>query len=409
MAFPKPSEIQDQYFRILKSVKPSINTNDINSDFVIRGKTVSGVMSGIYGDQQKVDNDTFISSARPEALLLKGQDYAIPRQPATYAKSGQIRVPGTNGTIVNPGDLTFLYRPTNVLYTNTTGGTVSGGFIDVSIQCNIQGQLGNVATPDTLAVISPPTGIQQTASVEQSIADGSDIETFDSYRARLLSRQQEPPAGGNVTDYPKFAFEADPSVRSARVRRFGRGLGTMDIYITTGSTDIDTAVTNGQSIVRIPSPTTLAIVQAYYDTHAPETDMPRVYAPTETEIDATVKVILVDGLTLSSVPASPIYNPLNLTCGQLIEREIGRILYKQPVGGRTLPGESGGWIVAADIEAALDEWLSGVNDAVTGALKGKIPILADRQIEPLDGANYDKSIGQNELVIPGDFTIILGV
>lgn len=410
MSFPSPAETQTQYLQILKSIKPNLNTNDQNSDFVIRGKAFSGFGSGLYGDQENVNKDTWIASARPESLTLFGQDYNILQQPATQAQSPQVRVPGTNGTVVNPGDLTFLYIPTNVLYTNTTGGTIASGILDVIVQCSVTGQIGNVAAPDTLQIVSPPSGVGTSATVIQSIADGSDVESTDSYRSRLLSRRQSPPAGGNETDYINFAFLADPSVRSASEKRFGRGLGTVDIYITTGTTDVDTAVTNGLPIVRVPSSIVLAKVQAYYDAHVPLTDCPRVYAPTEITQDVTVKVVLASGLTMSSVPADTTYNPLALTVNQLIVREVGRALYKVPVGGRKInPSDTTGKIFASDIEESLDTWLSSVVDSVSGFVIGHLPVLGNRQVQPIDPPNVDKVLVANQIVAPGTITIIQGV
>jgi len=408
-SFPIPSTIQARYFAYLKSIKPDLNINDPNSDFVIRGKALAGLISALYGDQQKVYKDGFINTMRPEALLLKGQDLGIAKQPATPADSPQVRVTGTDGTIIAPGSLTFLYVPTNVLYSNVNGGTIASGHLDLQIQATVVGQIGNVKAPDTLTVVSPPTGVNTSASVMQNIADGADIETDDSYRARLLSREQQPPAGGNQTDYPNFAFSADPSVRSAFIRRFGRGLGTVDIYITTGTTDIDTAVTEGQSIVRIPSSTVLNNVQAYYNSHVPLTDCPQVYAPTEVNVDVEIDVVLALGLTMTSIPSDPINNPLNLNCMQLIQREVARALYKLPVGGRIIPSNSAGQVIASDIEESVDTWLSAVQDTTTGLYFGKIPILADRQVKPLDPPNYNKVLAENQLAAPGTITVTQGV
>jgi uncharacterized phage protein gp47/JayE len=218
-SFPTPSAIQTAYLQILKSIKPSLNINDQNSDFVIRGKAFSGLVSGLYGDQAKVDEDTYISSARPEALVLHGADLGISLQPATAASCTDVSVSGANGTVINPNDLTAIYGPTNVLYSNTTGGTIVGGVVILTFTCEVVGQIGNIASPDTLTIVSPPTGVGTTATLLSDMSDGADIETTDSYRARLLSREQQPPAGGNETDYPAFAFAADPSVRSTYISR----------------------------------------------------------------------------------------------------------------------------------------------------------------------------------------------
>jgi uncharacterized phage protein gp47/JayE len=408
-SFPTPSAIQTAYLQILKSIKPSLNINDQNSDFVIRGKAFSGLVSGLYGDQAKVDEDTYISSARPEALVLHGADLGISLQPATAASCTDVSVSGANGTVINPNDLTAIYGPTNVLYSNTTGGTIVGGVVILTFTCEVVGQIGNIASPDTLTIVSPPTGVGTTATLLSDMSDGADIETTDSYRARLLSREQQPPAGGNETDYPAFAFAADPSVRSAFIRRFGRGLGTVDVYITTGTTDIDTAVTQGDAIIRIPSPALLATVQAYYNAHVPLTDCPEVYAPTEVDVNVTLNVDLAAGLTLTSIPSSPIYNPLNLNVQQLIQREISRALYKNPVGGRVLPGGTVGYVVASDIEESIDTYLSAEVDTVTGLPIGFLPILADRQVQPLNGSQYNLPVTENQLAAPGTLTVVLGV
>lgn len=406
--FPVPSQIQNDYLIVLKSIKPSLNTLDANSDFVIRGKAMTGILSGVYGDQAKINLDTWIASCRPESLFRFGIDYNLPQQPATQADCPSAAIAGTDGTVINPGDLTFIYPTTAIVYTNTTGGTFADGTLNVAIKCAVSGQIGNISAPDTLQIVNPPTGVGSSAILNVDMADGTDQESVDSYRARLLSRRQNSPAGGNQTDYPAFAFEGDPSIRTALIRRFGRGLGTVDVYITTGTTDIDTAVTQGQSIVRIPSGDVIAEEQAYYNAHVPLTDCPGVFAPTELAVNATVYIVLAAGLTMGSIPSDPIYNPLGLNCQQLVQREVSRALYKIPVGGRKIPGSTSGEVPASDIEEGLDIWLSAVTDVETGLYTGKLPIIADRRCGNMDGSNRNLSILGNQLPKPGTITVVTG-
>lgn len=406
--FLTPSEIQSQYLTYLQSIKPSINTNDSNSDFVIRGNVFAGLLSGLYGDQAKVDGDTYFSTARPESLSLHGLDLGIAQQQATSATSNGVTITGTNGTIVNPGDLTLLYVSTGIFYTNTTGGTISGGSLIVSIVSNTTGTIGNVTAPDTLQIVSPPSGINTLATLTVSLADGTDLESTDSYRQRLINRLQQPPAGGNANDYMNFAFAADPSVRTALVRRFGRGLGTVDVYITTGATDIDTAVTQGLPIVRVPGSTLINTVQAYMNQNAPLTDCVGVFGPTENPQNVTIKVDLAANITLSTVPSDSVNNPLGLTVQQLIVREVGRALYKVPVGGWQIPGFSNGFVVASYIEQNIDFWLSSETDTATGLPIGIIPVLADRQVQPLNGSQTNMPLSGNVIVAPGTIAVVLG-
>lgn len=406
-SFPTPSQIFERYKTTYKGLKPDFNEFDTKSDVLIRARALTGIAAGLYGDQLLVNNDTFVLDARNEALDRHGADYNLPRQPATAATSNDFKITGTNGAIYPIGSP--VRNPiTGILYATTTLGTIALGEAHVGLQCNVTGSAGNVPAGEELTVVTPPAGIDPTGELIEALASGADIETADSYRARLLTRKRRPPSGGNEFDYPAFAFAADPSVRTAFIRRFGRGLGTVDIYITTGTTDIDTAVTQGLPISRIPSPGVIATVQAYYEHNAPLTDCPKVFAPTEIGIDVTVNVVLATGISLSTVPANATYNPLNLTVDALIKREIGRVLYKLQVGGRVLPGDVIGYVVAADIEYQLDIMLSAVTTSNSQPI-GKIPVLVDRQCQPLDPPNIDRALGPNQLSAPGTLTVVLGV
>lgn len=408
--FPTPSQLQTQYLQILQSIKPAVNTSDLNSDFVIRGNVFAAFASGLYGDQAKVDNDTFITSSSPQALTLHGQDLGVPQSQATPASSDSVTINGPNGTVVTAGQLTFIFNSTGITYTNTIGGTISGGNLIVGIQATTPGSIGNVSAPSSLSLIAPPSGIGALATLNDNLAGGSDVESTDSYRARLLSRLQMPPAGGNATDIRNFAFAADPAVRSVIVIPFALGLGTVGVYITTGSTDIDTAVTNGQSIVRVPSQTDINLVQAYMNANAPLTMCISVYGPTEIDFNGTVYVDLASGVILSTIPNDPVNNPLNLTVQQLIIREYGRALYKVPVGGWQLGSASPpGFIVASYIEQSMQQWLSSEVDPVSGLTIGNIPVLADIRVPAIgDPSGTNFAIASNNIVAPGTITVVLG-
>lgn len=407
--FPLPSQLQVQYLQILKAIKPSINIGDQNSDFVIRGQVFSAFSSGIYGDQAKVDNDTYITSSSPQALSLHGQDLNITQLPATASTTDSVTINGPNAVVVNPGDLTFLYATTGVTYTNTTGGTIASGVLIVSLKATSTGSITNVAAPEQLSIIAPPNGISILATLNDNLAGGSDIESTDSYRARLLNRLQFSPAGGNLNDIRNFAFAANPSVRSVIVLPFILGLGTVGVYITTGTTDIDTAVTNGLSIVRVPSQSVIDSVQAYMNLNAPITMCISVFAPTEIDFSGTVYVDLASGITLSTVPNDPVNNPLGLTVQQLIVREYGRALYKVPVGGWQISGLSPpGFIIGSYIEQSMQQWLSSEVDATSGLAIGNIPILSDIRIPALDGSNTNFAIVANNIVAPDTISVVLG-
>lgn len=408
VTFPTPTQIFQRYQTILKGARPDINVLDKSGEALIRGRVTSGLVSGIYADQRLVDNDTFIKDARIEALVRHGTDANILQQPATAATTADFHVTGTIGTPI-PAGTSVRYAPTGIIYGVAVASVIDGtGNAHISLAANSQGQITNVDVGETLTFVAPPPGIDPDGVLVLALADGSDPESVDSYRARLLENRQRQPAGGNEFDYPNFAFQASTAVRSALIRRFGRGLGTVDVYITTGTTDIDTAVTQGQAIIRVPSGGVIATVQAYYDANVPLTDCPRVFGPVEVDQDASMKVDLAAGITLATVPADPINNPLNLNVGQLIQREMERAIYKAPVGGRVIPGQPNGYVIASELEQAVDAMLSATIDT-NGQAKGKIPVLVDREVGPLDGLNYNRMLVGNQLALPNVMTVTVGV
>jgi uncharacterized phage protein gp47/JayE len=389
-------------------LKPTFNPNDPLSDFNIRGQAVTGLLSGAYADQEAVDNDTFLLTARAAAIVQRGLDYGMTPNPATEADTTGATGTGIAGSPIAAG-VQAVYLPTGNIYEVSSSTTVAeDGTFSISLNSTTTGQALNIAAPDTLQFVSPPTGVNPTITLVNNMADGTNPETTASFATRVLNRLQQPPAGGNANDYQNWAFAADPSVRGAFIVRFGRGLGTVDIYITSGTTDIDTAVTNGESVVRLPSDGLLATVQAYYNAAEPLCDCAKVWSPNQTNVNVNAFADLASGLTMTTVPADPVNNPLNLTVEQLIQREVGRVLYKYPIGGRVLPGVgTSGYIVAQDIWEGLEYWLSAIPDLYGNV--GIIPILTDWRIGPLNGSATDLPIAGHTLAAPGTITATQGV
>lgn len=115
ITFPTPSDLLTNYKTILKSLRPDINTEDSTLESIIRGKVVSGMISGIYGDQKKVLDDTFTADARPDAVIRKGASYGMSPQPATVAKGTALPVTGTPGSPIAAGTI-LRYAATGCQY-----------------------------------------------------------------------------------------------------------------------------------------------------------------------------------------------------------------------------------------------------------------------------------------------------
>lgn len=398
MDYKTPAQIAQQYLTTLKTLKPEVNTDQVDSDWNVRGQVVGGVFSGLYADQKKISNDPFPQSARREGLQKSLFQY-LNRDftPATQSK-GKVKVTGTPGSLV-PATTQFEYQPNGNLYLSddlvTIGDAGSGVANVTSVNA---GQDQNLIADAQLSLPSPPAGVQPTAVVYlNAISDGRNIETNEQASEAVLRQIQTPLAGGKVADYEAFALAADPSVTNAKILRFPFGFGTVGVVITAGTTDIDQAIDNNIPVVLVPSDELVDIVQAYVETQNPITDCATVMPAASTPIDAVVRVRYLsgDGATEVSTPDGQIFTQENL-----VKREVGRAIYKTPPGGRKL-GASG-YVVAADIEEVLDLNL-GADPYTTG---NYAQILTDRQCDDLSASGPNRGLLGNQVAVPSNITVV---
>ncbi len=392
-----PSEIADDYLTELKGLKPDVNTSQTASDWWIRSRVVGGLFSGIYADQRLIANDAFPQRAREEAVL-RGIDLytASGYIPATEAQ-GYASVTGDPETVV-PVLTQFVYTPNGNVYQSSeiitldaaTGGQVTGLVPIVSVAA---GQDQNLLPYAPLTISSPPPGLSNTADAASGgIADGRNQETLDQARARLLKRIRTPLSVGRVSDYEQQTQIASNSVTSVSVERYPFGLGTVGIYISSGTTDIDEAIDNNQPIVVIPSDELVAEVQAYLEENGLLTDCISVFKCVPIEIDVEVKV------SYSTGDSDTIISGQEISQGELVEREVMRALYKTPIGGQ--PIGASGYVLCSYIEDTIELKLMN-----TELIQGSIPILLDLQVEPLSLTGYNRSLAKSERPIPGTITV----
>ncbi len=390
--FKTPSQVGDEYLTELKALKPDVNTAQTDSDWWIRSRVVGGVMAGVYSDQRKISDDAFPQRARTEALARFLDVYfAGGFLPATQAQ-GPVLITGDIGTTV-PAGLQMTYSPNGNAYQVVDSVVLSATGQEVAVASVATGQNQNLQGGALLTISSPPAGLNNTATVVGGLSDARDPETDTEARDRILQRIRQPLTVGRESDYIQYAKAASPSVVTASVVRYAFGLGTVAVYITSGTTDIDAAIDSGAAISIIPSDTLVDTVQAFLEQNKPITDCVTVLKPTAIPIDVTVKVRYRQG------NGSTILTGQTLTQDQLVQREVRRALYKMPVGGRVF--DSIGYIVASEIEETIDVGLSALPVSI-----GVLQILSDRQVADLATSGVNRMILPNEAPIPGTISVV---
>lgn len=393
--FKSPRQLANEYLLHLKSLKPSVDTKQEDSDWYIKGNVNGGLISGVYSDQRKIADDAFPQSARREAVERHLFVHFNDGFKQETKSNGFALVTGSTGSFANAGTIEFVYEPNGNTYTNTEDVTIDAATgTPVAITSINTGQSQNLLEDAELSLSSPPSGFDNVAIVFGGpLADGSNIESTEEASARVLDRVRDPVRGGTGNDYEQWALESSDSVTRASVLRYVNGLGTVGVVITAGTTDIDTAIDNDEPIVIVPSSQLISEVKSYLDTKRPVTDCVRVLPPIETDQEISVKVRFSQG-TKDTILAGQ-----TLTQGELVQREVRRALYKHPVGGFIL-GASG-YVVASHIEEVID-----LNLSTLPHTQGSNPIVVDRHVEDLSASGRNRVLLTNQAAVPSVINIL---
>lgn len=171
----------------------------------------------------------FVSTTEAKHLERHAYDYGMARKPASRA-TGVIELTGAANTIY-PAGIGFVSAST--LY-RSYGDALSGpgGALSLAVVAQDNGVAGNRDAGAVLALVDvalypalSPTGTVTAGG----IGGGADIESDDSFRARVLDRKRRPPNGGSESDYEQWA-RAVPGVSAAWCRRFVNGPGTLGVW-----------------------------------------------------------------------------------------------------------------------------------------------------------------------------------
>lgn len=336
---PTFATIRDALLRDLKNQLPDADTGP-DSDYFIRATSVASAVEGLYQHQAWIVRQIFPDTADREYLELHARVRGLTRKVAVAAQ-GQIRVTGTPGAVVPAGLLAKLGEQS---YLTTSASMVAAnGVATVTAIASNAGTAGNAQADAGVELTAAPAGVTSQAVIVL-MTGGVDAESDGELLARLLELIRRPPAGGNRYDYRRWALEV-PGVTAAYVYPLRRGLGTVDVVITSASV--------------LPSAATIAAVQDYIDDVRPVTAKNSlVLAPTLKVVNVSVAVAL-DGLTLADATTQ-------------IEAAAGSYF------NLLAPGETA---IKSRIEALVSD-ISGVVDrAVTLPAANVVPVVDASVVE----------------------------
>lgn len=349
MAFVRPTlselvdRVQADFLSRLSLVAPIVRRGMV---YVI-ARVLAGAAHMLHGHLEYLSKQIFPDLSDEEYLIRQAALFGITKTPATYA-NGNVVVTGTNGTsipvdtvLVRSDGSEYLVDSGVVIATltawasatayavgdlRTNGGNIyqcsiagtsagSGGptgtdeaIVDgtvtwryiaggsaavlAAVTADQAGQDGNCDAGVELSFESPISGADSIAIVDvEELVGGTDQETTEALRVRLLERMRDPPHGGTASDYIAWAKEVS-GVTRAWCYPMESGPGTVTVRFVR---DNDASI--------FPDAGEVTDVQDYIDEVRPVTADVTVEAPVDDPIAMTIEIYPDTAETRAAVEA----------------------------------------------------------------------------------------------------------
>lgn len=185
-------------------------------------KVLAAVLGGALYMMQllavRIWKDRFVSTCSDDCLDGFGAEYGMPHNAPVYAHGKVLVSLSGSSNVTIPQGTALLDESTGLVYEVSADTEIIGESIPVPVIAESYGEKSNLEEDAKLSFRDgTPEGIVDTVTVKQisgGIAVSVEIdgetqiwgESADSYRARLLYRIQNPPAGGAESDYREWAM-----------------------------------------------------------------------------------------------------------------------------------------------------------------------------------------------------------
>ena len=202
------------------------------TDAVLR-RSLSGIVArmsagtehGLYGYLDWLARQLMPDTAEEEHLDRWAVTWGVSRKAAGHA-SGDVSITGTPGAVLPEG--TICLRSDAVRYAVVSDATVGEDGTGTAFLSAVDaGMAGNAPIGTILAFASPVSGLDSQIQATDGLTGGTDEETDESLKSRLLATIQRTPMGGTQADYEQWALEVPGVTRAFVTQEMGRGTVTV--------------------------------------------------------------------------------------------------------------------------------------------------------------------------------------
>lgn len=282
MAFARPSldtlrtQVRNRLTSSLAEAGYKVDATVPRTMLRVFADVVAGGLHIAYGGIDWVVRQILPDTAE-DAFLVRHASLYDERQKPAGPWVGIVKFTGVDGTTI-PSDTTTLVRADGAVYRTTEAGEIASGEALVTVESDATGAAANLADGQMLDLASPIAGIDTEVEVDETTTSGTDLETIEELRLRVLERLARVPQGGSADDYELWALQVDGVFRALAVP-LPRGEGSVDTYF----------LHREGTGYGIPTAPQIAEVQAWIDLKRPVGFSDSIAkAPTTTAVNYTI-------------------------------------------------------------------------------------------------------------------------
>ncbi len=199
------------------------------SDQIVLGRVHAGAAHEQHGYLAFVARQILPDECEEDMLVRYAKlRLKVPRREAVAA-TGPITVVGQVGAVID--QTVVLQYADGRRYVVKAPVTLTAAQATVTVSAVEPGVAGNLPAGAALELVSPVLGIAPNATVlAPGITGGTEQESIEALRQRVIRSYRIVPDGGNADDYETWAREV-PGITRAWCRRHYMGLGTVGVFV----------------------------------------------------------------------------------------------------------------------------------------------------------------------------------
>ena len=212
---------------ITTSGVPGLNGLLRNAVLPVLAWVMAGFTYSLYGFLDWIALQGVPFTSTDEYLYAWGALVGVFPKDSTPA-TGVAQFNGTIGVVVHTGST--LTRPDGTPYTSTADAAVGpAGLVLVPFIAAVNGAATDCAAGTPISLDTPPSGVNAGGVTVGPTQGGTDQETQDEFRTRMLMQYAAPPQGGAASDYVEWATSV-PGCTRAWIQPQGYGAGSVVVY-----------------------------------------------------------------------------------------------------------------------------------------------------------------------------------